>query len=81
MRYTYSCTLAQARISQNLIQNLPARAACENFREICLCAQQHAENPSWVQGGSPAGSGAEPQPGSGAGAPAGSWGGAPRRKF
>ena len=27
--------------------------------------------PSWVQGGSPVGSGAEPQPGSGAGAPAG----------
>jgi hypothetical protein len=28
--------LAQARISQNLIENLPARAARKNFREICL---------------------------------------------
>ena len=30
--------LAFTRISPNLIQNLPARAACENFLEICLCA-------------------------------------------
>ena len=35
-RATHIENLAEARISPNLIQNLPARAARENFREICL---------------------------------------------
>ena len=34
--------LALARISQNLIQNLPARTARENFREICLYIEKFA---------------------------------------
>ena len=31
--------LAQIRISANLIENLPARAARENLSQICLCAR------------------------------------------
>ena len=38
--------LAQMRISPNLIQNMPVRAARENFREICLCMVQFAPLPT-----------------------------------
>ena len=36
------CVLAQVRISPNLFQNLPARAARENFREICLSVSSYS---------------------------------------